>query len=80
MARGQSVLLDAASNMKKQQIIKPETSEELWTREDVARRWKSHVETVSRAHAKGLRVIRFGATSIRYRPSDVVAYEQQCAA
>lgn len=63
--------------MKDKPIV-AENGDDLLTRKDVAKRWKRHEETVSNAHKKGLKVIRFGQTNIRYRLSDVIAYELQC--
>lgn len=48
------------------------------TREEVAARWKVHPETVSRR--KALKPIEYNERCKRYWLSDVIAYEQQCAA
>jgi len=68
--------------MKRQQPIKDTTvtDETLLTRQDLSKRWQLHEESVSRHAAKGLRAIRLNSRVVRYRLSDVLAFENEQAA
>ena len=56
------------------------TPEKMLSRKAVAERWQSCVETVKRRERAGLlKPIRFNQRLVRYRLSDVVAYENAAA-
>ena len=53
----------------------PDTSDPLVTRQEVAKRWRQSTETVKRRERAGfLHALKLGR-SVRYRLSDVLAFE-----
>ena len=56
-------------------------TEQMLSRKGVAARWETSVETVKRREKEGLlRVYRFNQRLLRYKLSDVIAYENAAAA
>jgi hypothetical protein len=55
-------------------------SEQMLSRKAVAERWQTSVETCKRRERAGLlKPIRFNQRLVRYRLSDVIAYENAAA-
>lgn len=57
-------------------MTQADDSERLLTREELAAYWRVSPKTVSRINKKDLPVVRIGK-QVRYRPSDVSAYERR---
>jgi hypothetical protein len=61
----------------KKKSSRPNPSEQLLSRRAVASRWGVSVETVKRREADaGLRAMKFNPRLVRYRLSDILAFEE----